>query len=140
MSCILCRMMYPVRFLKQLISYWTICTSISAAKERTYDRKRADRGPVEETFNLAEEISQLKPWKSLPEYSVFGVRLPEDNVNGYIAVIGELGRVSGVMAYIGEPSFRIRGQRERISFSISQSIRPNELIWDIPAEINQKPR
>lgn len=55
-------------------------------------------------FNLAEEISQLKPWKNLAECSVFGVRLPEDGVNGYIAVIGELGQVSGVMAYIGEAS------------------------------------
>lgn len=55
-------------------------------------------------FNLAEEISQLKPWKNLTECSVFGVRLPEDGVNGYIAVIGELGQVSGVMAYIGEAS------------------------------------
>ncbi len=55
-------------------------------------------------FSLAEEISQLKPWNNLSEYSVFGVRLPEDNVNGYMAVIGELGQVAGVMAYIGEAS------------------------------------
>ena len=61
-------------------------------------------GQWKKLFDLAEEISQLKPWKSLPEYSVFGVRLPEDDVNGYIAVIGELGEVSGVMAYIGEVS------------------------------------
>ncbi len=61
-------------------------------------------GQWKKLFNLSEEISQLKPWMNLPEYSVFGVRLPEDDVNGYIAVIGELGQVSGVMVYIGEAS------------------------------------
>ena len=55
-------------------------------------------------FSLAGEISHIEPWKILKEYKVLGVRLPEDNTNGYIAVTGELGEVEGLMVYMGETS------------------------------------
>ncbi|NOQ22391.1 MAG: hypothetical protein GQ565_07060 [Candidatus Aegiribacteria sp.] len=60
-------------------------------------------------YNLADTISELEPWKVLPEHSIFGVRLPDDGINGYVGIIGELGQVCGVTVYMGESALdRIR--------------------------------
>ncbi|RKZ05842.1 hypothetical protein DRQ25_15235 [Candidatus Fermentibacteria bacterium] len=60
-------------------------------------------------YDLADTIVGLKPWKILPEHRIFGVRLSDDGINGYVGIIGEQGEVSGVTVYMGEAALdRIR--------------------------------
>ena len=60
-------------------------------------------------YDLADTIAELEPWKILPEYRIFGVRLSDDGINGYVGIIGEQGQVCGVTVYMGESALdRIR--------------------------------
>ncbi|RKZ05845.1 hypothetical protein DRQ25_15250 [Candidatus Fermentibacteria bacterium] len=58
-------------------------------------------------------IVGVKPWKILPEHRIFGVRLSDDGINGYVGIIGEQREVSGVTVYMGE------AVRDRIRYMCS---------------------
>ncbi len=72
-------------------------------------------------YDLADTIFELEPWKILPEHIMFGVRLSDDGINGYVGIIGELGQVCGVTVYMGESAL------DRIKYIC----RPDELL-EIP--------
>lgn len=57
-------------------------------------------------FDLADTIAELKPWETLPESLVFGVHLPQKNINGYVGFIGAMGDTFGVTVYMGESAMR----------------------------------
>jgi hypothetical protein len=60
-------------------------------------------------YNLANTVAELKPWKILSDYMIFGVRLSDYDINGYVGIAGKLGQSRGVFVYMGEPSMeRVR--------------------------------
>ena len=60
-------------------------------------------------YNLADTVAELKPWKILSDYMVFGVRLSHYDTNGYVGIAGKHGQSRGVFVYMGEPSMeRVR--------------------------------
>lgn len=60
-------------------------------------------------YNLANTVAELKPWKILSDYMVFGVRLSDYDINGYVGIAGKHGESRGVFVYMGEPSMeRVR--------------------------------
>ncbi|MCD4774892.1 MAG: plasmid pRiA4b ORF-3 family protein [Candidatus Aegiribacteria sp.] len=67
-------------------------------------------------YNLANTVAELKPWKILSDYMVFGVRLSDYDINGYVGIAGKHGQSRGVFVYMGEPSM------ERVRFMGSPEI------------------
>ena len=60
-------------------------------------------------YNLADTVAELKPWKILADYMVFGVRLSDYDTNCYVGIAGKHGQSRGVFVYKGEPSMeRVR--------------------------------
>lgn len=52
-------------------------------------------------FAAAIALREIEPWRSMSDSDVFGVQNPEDKEIGYCCVLGELGEVLGLVAYLG---------------------------------------
>ncbi|MEK6967767.1 MAG: hypothetical protein AABX51_04000, partial [Nanoarchaeota archaeon] len=52
-------------------------------------------------YKLALELHKIKPWNHMSDRDLFGVQNPETGEIGYCCIIGELGHVFGLAAYLG---------------------------------------
>ncbi|NOQ22399.1 MAG: hypothetical protein GQ565_07100 [Candidatus Aegiribacteria sp.] len=89
-------------------------------------------------YNLANKVAELKPWKILSDYMVFGVRLSGYDTNGYVSIAGKHGQSRGVFVYMGEPSMeRVRYMG---SLGIVMELSMLTLTFEKPETLSDKDR
>ncbi len=74
---------------------------------------------LKQLYDSARRFALLAPWRWMDDTQVFGVKDPRTGVNGWCVVLGALGQVHGLNAYIGD-----RGYSHLIEI-MTQDIRDN---------------
>ncbi|MEA3266541.1 MAG: hypothetical protein U9P42_06305 [Candidatus Fermentibacteria bacterium] len=94
---------------------------------------------LEKLFLLAREIADIKPWETVPENLVFGVKLSCITETGYIQTIGQLGSTFGILIYRGESALhRIkRANQYNSMLELKMFALIFEDLSDLPAEAIQ---